>query len=91
MLVLTRRPGEAVKIDLLQHVDPQTPVGELFACGPIEVVLLAVRGRQVKLGLRADARLLILRDELYVKRVAKGQEDVLGSKSNEVGVAFVKE
>lgn len=69
MLVLTRKPGEAVKLDLLEDIDPRTPVGELLVRGPIEVVVLGVRGRQVKLGLRADARFLILREELYGRGV----------------------
>ena len=68
MLVLTRKPGEAVKLDLLKDIDPLTPIGALLARGPIEVVVLSVQGRQVKLGLRADARFLILREELYVGR-----------------------
>jgi carbon storage regulator len=48
MLVLTRRPGERVRI------------------GPdIEVVVLEVRGREVRLGVAAPAAVAIHREELY--------------------------
>ncbi len=64
MLVLTRKPGQAIQIDLMEDLDPQTPVGELFGAGPIEIVIGGRRGDQVKLGIAADKRFRILRDEL---------------------------
>ena len=30
MLVLTRKPGQSIKIELDEKLDPETPVGELF-------------------------------------------------------------
>jgi len=48
-----------VTIDLLENLDLQTPVGELFAQGPIRIMVTAIHGGQVKLGLSADPRLLI--------------------------------
>jgi len=44
------------KIDLREDVDLKMPVGELFAQGPIEVMVTAVNSAQVKLGIRADPR-----------------------------------
>ena len=73
MLVLTRKPGESINGDLLEEIDPRTPVGELLAGGPIEVVVLGVKRGQVKLGLRADARFLILREELCRRRGRVGK------------------
>jgi len=67
MLILTRKPGQVVTIDLREDVDLKTPVGELFAQGSIEVMVTAVNGAQVKLGIRADPRFLILRKELSVR------------------------
>ena len=67
MLILTRKPGQVVTIDLREDVDLKTPVGELFAQGSIEVMVTAVNGAQVKLGIRADPRFLILREELSVR------------------------
>ena len=67
MLILTRKPGQVVTINLREDVDLKTPVGELFAQGPIEVMVTAVNGAQVKLGIRADPRFLILRQELCVR------------------------
>lgn len=64
MLILTRRPGQVVMIDLMEGVDPRTPVGEVFGQGPIQVVLVDIRGTQVKLGFSADPRFRILRGEL---------------------------
>jgi carbon storage regulator len=51
MLVVTRRPGEAIVIEL--------PSGEL-----IDVVVLSVKGNQVKLGTDAPGDILVLREEL---------------------------
>ncbi len=67
MLVLTRKPGQAIQIDLMEDLDPQTPVGELFQTGPIEIIIGGIRGDQVKLGIHADSRFRILRDELCPK------------------------
>ncbi len=64
MLVLTRKPGQAIQIDLMEDLDPRTAVGELFATGPIEIIIGGRRGDQVKLGIHADKRFRILRDEL---------------------------
>lgn len=76
MLVLTRKIGEAVKLDLLDDIDVLTPIGELLAGGPIEVMVLAIKRGQVKLGLRADGRFLILREELYRRRYSqKGRSE----------------
>lgn len=64
MLVLTRKPGEAIRIDLMEGVDVETPVGELFAGGPIEVTVTGVKRMQVKIGVRAERRFRVLRGEL---------------------------
>lgn len=64
MLILTRKPSQSIVIDLIEGLDPQTPVGELFAQGPIEILVSEVRSGQVRLGVQADPRLRILRDEL---------------------------
>ncbi len=64
MLILTRRPGESVFIDIAESVDPDMTVAELFADGPIEIVILGVKGNQVRVGTQASDRLTILRDEL---------------------------
>jgi len=67
MLILTRKPGQVVTINLREDVDLKMPVGELFAQGSIEVMVTTVNGAQVKLGIRADPRFLILRGELCVR------------------------
>lgn len=64
MLVLTRKPGQSIKILPDANLDPKTPVGELLAEGPIEIVVCGVSGGQVKLGVRAHPDLVILRGEL---------------------------
>lgn len=64
MLVLARNPGETIRIDLMEGVDPRTPVGELFAAGAIEVTIAGVKGMQVKIGIQAERRFRILRGEL---------------------------
>lgn len=67
MLVITRNRGESLTIEPSPDLNPNMTVGELFAKGPINVVVLGVHGRglgSVKLGIEADSRLLILRGEL---------------------------
>jgi sRNA-binding carbon storage regulator CsrA len=64
MLILTRKPGQRIRIVPDPNLDPQTPIAQLFRDGPIEVTIGGIHQRQVKLGIQADARLLILRDEL---------------------------
>ncbi len=63
MLVLTRKPGQILEIKPAPGLDLTTPVGELFARGPIEVIALTINGSQVKLGIRADLGFLIHRRE----------------------------
>ena len=64
MLVLTRRAGEIIRIQLAENVDPDISARQLFDYGPIELVVTQIHGTQVKLGIKADRRFLILRDEL---------------------------
>lgn len=71
MLIVARRCGESVKIDLQEITDPATPVGELFAEGPIEIAVKGIDRKQVKLGIQASSRLLVLREELYAAKSSK--------------------
>lgn len=64
MLILTRKPGQLLTIEPHKTLDLLTPVYELFAYGPIEVTVLRIRGSQVRLGIQADPRLQVLREEL---------------------------
>jgi sRNA-binding carbon storage regulator CsrA len=64
MLIVTRKPGQIVRIKLDPALDPMTPIRDIFAEGPIEVVVARVRDANVRLGLRAPASLVILREEL---------------------------
>ncbi len=64
MLVLTRKPGQSIKIQLDETLPWKTPVGKLFVDGPIEIIVTQVNGQQVKLGIIAHPDLKILRNEL---------------------------
>jgi len=64
MLILTRKLGEIIRIQLAENIDPQTPVGQLFTNGPIKFMVTHIQSTQVRLGIAADPRFLILRDEL---------------------------
>ena len=64
MLVLTRKPGHIVEIRPDTTLDLSTPVGELFAQGPIQVTTLQISSTHVRLGISADSGFLILRSEL---------------------------
>lgn len=64
MLILTRKSGQRIRIEPAPALDPGTPIGELFAAGPIEVIVTRVAGHRVRLGLVAPAGLIILREEI---------------------------
>jgi sRNA-binding carbon storage regulator CsrA/DNA-binding XRE family transcriptional regulator len=65
MLFLTRKPGQALTIRPEQNLDLSTPIEQLFADGPIRVLVRKVNGLQVQLGVAAHARFTILREELH--------------------------
>ena len=64
MLILSRRQGEKLIVDLDETADPNLTVGELFADGPIEIAVLELRASQVRVGIAAPQELVILRAEL---------------------------
>ena len=64
MLILTRKPGQIIKIQPAAELPLTTPVGALFSEGPIEIVVQRIHGQQVRLGIQAPDRFLILREEL---------------------------
>lgn len=64
MLIITRKIGQAIRIELGPDTDPNTPIGDVFSDGVIEVIVAQVRGAQVRLGISAPLSLIILRDEL---------------------------
>ena len=55
MLILTRRPGETIMIEL--------PTGE-----QIQVAVLGQKGNQIRLGIDAPADMVILREEVADRR-----------------------
>jgi sRNA-binding carbon storage regulator CsrA len=64
MLVLTRKPGQAIEIRPDSLLDPQTPMATLFEAGPISISVAGVSGRTVRLGFQAHPQLCIVRQEL---------------------------
>ena len=64
MLILTRKPGQIIKIQPTADLPLTTPVGALFSEGPLEIVVQRVQGQQVRIGIQAHDKLLILREEL---------------------------
>lgn len=64
MLIITRRVGQVICIQLDPNIDPETPIGDIFAEGVIEVMVAQVRGAQIRLGISAPQAFTILREEL---------------------------
>lgn len=58
MLILTRYQGEGLSIDFLGR--------------QVRVVVMAIRGKQVRLGIEAPREMDILRDELTADVLAEG-------------------
>jgi sRNA-binding carbon storage regulator CsrA len=74
MLILSRRENESLTISLGAGVDPNTPVSEVFANGPLVVKIARVRGGTVRLGVVADSRVTVLRSELAPYGAAEKRE-----------------
>jgi sRNA-binding carbon storage regulator CsrA len=66
MLIITRNRGQSIRIAPGPHTDPATPIGDVFAQGPIEVMFVQARGSQIRLGITAPLSLVVLREELVV-------------------------
>ena len=64
MLILTRKPGQAITIQPDLEMDFATPVGNLFSHGPIEIRVNRVLSGGVTMGIAAHRQFRILRDEL---------------------------
>ena len=64
MLVLTRKLGESLRIYLSDAVDDKLSARELFATGPIEIMVVRFSGSQVKIGVAARPEFVVLRSEL---------------------------
>lgn len=67
MLVLTRRPGEALLIRPDKNLDPSMTVTELFKDGPILVSIQDIKPNQVRIGIEASRAFAVVRDELNAK------------------------
>ncbi len=50
MLLLTRKPGQSIELDLA-NIDPEMSAGELLANELIEIHVVGVEGSKVKLGI----------------------------------------
>lgn len=64
MLILTRHPGQLITLQPHPSLRPATPIGRLFAEGPIEILVARVCGQRVSLGIAAHEGFLIYRNEV---------------------------
>lgn len=64
MLILTRKQGQSFTINPQPNLDPDTPIKQLFADGPIRVQVVGLHGPPARLGVEANPGFSILRDEL---------------------------
>ena len=68
MLVPSRRPHESILIRLADGADDTVTLMDLFAKGPIEIMLLGADGKRVKMGISAPAELCIWRKDSEMTR-----------------------
>lgn len=71
MLAVTRRQNESIFIFPSPEVDPNLTVAELFAGGPIEVMVVRVAERKTRLCILAPERLAIQRSEVSDRTPAR--------------------
>jgi sRNA-binding carbon storage regulator CsrA len=69
MLILTRKPGQVLKIFPKNSLNPATTVAELFCDGPIEVLVSRIDDGQVRIGVHAHPDLLIARDDIEADKL----------------------
>jgi sRNA-binding carbon storage regulator CsrA len=67
MLVLSRRTDESIEMQPAEDADRSMTLAQLFADGPILIVLLGGSGRRVKLGIEAPEQLSIRRTDRSVE------------------------
>jgi len=61
MLILSRRPNETITIEPMSELDPNTTLSEAFEHGAIEIKLLCVAGRRIRIAIDAPQQLKIWR------------------------------
>ena len=67
VLTLTRKNQEAIFINPDQGVDPNMTVAELFANGPIEIVVHRIKAGSAAISIKAPDELKVVRSELLDK------------------------
>lgn len=68
MLILTRYPGQAIRLAPHPELDPATPIGELFRDGPIRIYIVGIAENRVRVGIEAHPRIEVVRDELPFRK-----------------------
>jgi sRNA-binding carbon storage regulator CsrA len=63
VLIVSRRAEESILIKLAEGADGTLTLNDLFANGPIEIMLLAAKGRRIKMGIAAPPELCIRRKD----------------------------
>lgn len=66
MLFITREKGQIIFIEPAPHTDPATPIGAVFAQGPIEILVTQVNDLHTRLGIVAPLSLVVLREEIAI-------------------------
>ncbi|WP_298134864.1 carbon storage regulator [Acidiferrobacter sp.] len=61
MLLITRRHGERILIDLDPRADPQLPAADLFAAGPLEILVMTTARGHARLAVTAPRALTVRR------------------------------
>ncbi len=64
MLILTRKPGESLLLELTADPVANTVLHAFFENGPIRIRVMDVRAGKVKIGIEAAPSVRILRAEL---------------------------
>lgn len=73
MLILTHHAGQLITLQPNETLRTATPLGRVFADGPIEILVARVWGQQVSLGIKAHPELVIHRCEAGEIRVWRGE------------------
>lgn len=77
MLVLSRRTDESIEIQPEDGADMNMTLAQLFADGPILIMLLGGTGRRLKMGIEAPKQLSIRRTGRRAERQERESDELL--------------
>ena len=72
MITLNRKESESILIHPSEDLDPAMTVAELFANGPIKVIITEARQGDVQIGIHVPGKLRVVQTERFLPGSCSG-------------------